>query len=72
MTEGQRRKINKESGPVRLAMRVKYKDGRKTHNAFEPVFILETHNQSNYKCLPKFNLRSGPILAALIHSFYLP
>ena len=35
------RRISKESSSRRIMRLV-------------PVFILETHNQTNYKCLPKF------------------
>ena len=30
-----------------------------------PVFILETYNQTNYKCLPKF-VQTAPILYILV------
>ena len=35
-------------------MRLKYENGFKRIVRLVPVFILDTHNQTNYKCLLKF------------------
>ena len=39
---------------VRRSRRILKESSSKRIMRLVPVFILETHNQTNYKCLPKF------------------
>ena len=39
---------------VRCSRRISKESSSRRTMRIEPVFILETHNQTNYKCFPKF------------------
>ena len=39
---------------VRRSIRISKESSSRRIMRLVPVFILETHNQTNYKCLPKF------------------
>ena len=39
---------------IRLERRTRRDSSSRRITRLVPVFVLETHNQTNYKCLPKF------------------
>ena len=56
MTTGTRRIMRPDELPfvVRRSRRISKESSSRRIMRLVPVFILETHNQTNYKCLPKF------------------
>ena len=60
---------------VRRSRRISKESSSRRIMGLVPVFILETHNQRNYKCLPKFvqsDNASSSIKTAIVIKLNIP
>jgi len=57
--------LDELSFEIRLERRTKRDSSSRRIIRLVPVFILKTHNETNYKCLPKFVRTSGEATSIL-------